>query len=130
MISTKKNFTVYAVLHTDQNGLTSFTLCNDTVVVKVCLNSVYNALLIRRFDENYINDPSRCQTYYSYSSYYERIRGTPKTCLGNIKSWIPPLAETFKKEFNRNVIVKSCCIQCLRKSILDFLSDEFYYLVC
>ena len=63
MTSTKKNFTVYAVLHTDQNGLTSFTLRNDTVVVKVCLNSVYNALLIRKFDESYINDPSRCQTY-------------------------------------------------------------------
>ena len=125
MTSTKKNFTLYAGLHTDHNGLTSITLCNDTEVVKVCLNCVYNALVTRKFDESCINDPSRWQTYYAYSSYYERIRGTPKTCLGSVKSWINRLAEPFKKEFNRSVIMKSCCVQCFRKLILDFLSDEF-----
>ena len=53
-----------------------------------------------------------------------------KTCLGSIKSWIHRLAKTFKKEFNRNVIMKSCCVQSFRKLILDFLSDQFYYVVC
>ena len=69
MTSAKKNFTLYAGLHTDHNGLTSITLCNDIEVAKVCLNCVYNALLIRKFDESCINDPPRCQTYYAYSSY-------------------------------------------------------------
>ena len=69
MTSTKKNFTLYAGLHTDHNGLTSITLCNDIEVAKVCLNCVYNALLIRKFDESCINDPPRCQSCYVYSSY-------------------------------------------------------------
>ena len=127
MTSSKENLTLYAGLHTDQNGLASITLCNDTEVVKICLNCVYNALLIRMLNESCIHDPSRCKTYYAYSSYYERILGTPKTCLGSIKSWIHSLEETFKKEFNRNVIMKSYCVQCFTKLILDFLSDEFYY---
>ena len=52
---------------------------------------------------------------------------TPKTCLGSVKSWIHSLEETFKKEFNRNVIMKSYCVQCFTKLIHDFLYDEFYY---
>ena len=95
----------------------NITLSSDTEVVKVCLNCVYNALLSRKFDKSCINDSSRYETYYAYSSYYKRICGTAKTCLESIKSWIHHSAETFKKKFNGNVIMKSCCVQCFRKSV-------------
>ena len=67
MTSMKKNLTLYAGLYSDHNGLTSIQILLSVVILKVCLNCVYNALLGRKFDESCINDSSRCQTYYVYS---------------------------------------------------------------
>ena len=125
--STKKIFTLFEGTHTDCNGLTTVTLGNKNKIVKVCYNCVYDALLIRKLDENSVNRVlnSTCQTYYAYLSYIHGMNKTAKNCLGTMKSYLIKINVTL----NRNFIMTSRCVPCLRKLGFYILHDEFCHIV-
>ena len=108
----------FYVTHTTK----SFT-CYTGKQVRACFECIYNKLLIRKFDEDAINQKlsSSCQKYICYSSYYKKIRNSAKNCFQILK-------ETFAKQSSgqRSIHISCCCIHCFRKIVLAILADGFY----
>ena len=107
------------------NKLTTITVVNNKEKVRACFDFIYNALLIRKIDDDIANEllNSTCQKYISNSSYYEKIQNNAKNCFQVVK-------ETFLTQSagHRSIFISYFCVYCFRKIVLDLLIDEFYYI--
>ena len=101
----------------------TITVVNKDDIVRACFDCIYNALLIRKLDEEKVNKDlnSSCSNYYAYSPYYHRVRNNAKNRFQFVK-------ESFLTNYvgHRTVFMSYCCVQCCRKIVLDLLADEFY----
>ena len=124
-LSTKSFFTIYSDTYRQKDhGFTS-TFCMDGEFAQARYKCIYNAILIKKFDEVKINQllNQTCQIYFARSSYFERINGTAKSCFKITRHFLQKSDITI----NINFVVTNCCFTCFKNFIFNFLSDEFYY---
>lgn len=126
MDSLQKVFLQFTVTLTDKKTTVfTSTFCMDGEFAQARYKCIYNAILIKKFDEVKINQllNQTCQIYFARSSYLERINGTAKSCFKITRHFLQKSDITI----NINFVVTNCCFTCFKNFIFNFLSDEFYY---
>ena len=103
----------------------TITVANNKEKVRPWFVFIYNALLIRKIDDDIANEllNSTCQKYISNSWHNEKIQNNAKNCFQVVK-------ETFLTQSagHRSIFISYFCVYCFRKIVLDLLVDEFYYI--
>ena len=127
MYSLQKAFLQFRQTLTDRKttvlALTSLGMVN--LFKQACYKCIYNAFLIKKFDEVKMNQLLNqiCQIDFAHSSYVERINGTAKNCLGIIRRYLTKNDITIDRKF----LMTNFCFTCFKNFIFNFLSDEVYY---
>lgn len=127
MYSLQKAFLQFRQTLTDRKttvlALTSLWMVN--LFKQACYKCIYNAFLIKKFDEVKMNQLLNqiCQIDFAHSSYVERINGTAKNCLGIIRRYLTKNDITIDRKF----LMTNFCFTCFKNLIFNFLSDEVYY---
>lgn len=127
MYSLQKAFLQFRQTLTDRKttvlALTSLWMVN--LFNQACYKCIYNAFLIKKFDEVKMNQLLNqiCQIDFAHSSYVERINGTAKNCLGIIRRYLTKNDITIDRKF----LMTNFCFTCFKNFIFNFLSDEVYY---
>ena len=110
------------------SNLTTITVVKCDEIFRAYFDCIYNALLIRKTDEDIANEllNSSCQKYCYYSSYYKKIQNNAKNCFQVVK-------ETFfatQPAGHRSIFISYFCTHCFKKIVLNLLVDEFYCIAC
>ena len=82
----QKYFTLYSGRQ-KVNNLMTVNVVNKDEIVRACFDCIYNALLIRKFDEKKVNKDliSSFSNYYDYLSNHQRVKSNAKKCFQIVK---------------------------------------------